>query len=112
MERYTFVIAYMNVAQLRSDQDTKFILDVKQAFTKPLAQVREMLHNIDNECSHINHLKSRGMEDDLVSIEIFKLGHPLPCSSSMCNRGLWAASVHYPILRKLLHNMYIARYQK
>ena len=70
-----------------------------------------MLHNIDNECSHIHHLKPRGMEDDLASTELFKLGHPLPCSSGMCSsklRVLRAASVHYPVLRKLLYSVYMA----
>jgi len=96
-----------------SDRVIECILDIKQAFTKPLAQVREILHNIDEDCSHIHHLKPRGMEDeDLASTELFKLGPPLPCSSGMCDsklRVLRAASVHFPVLRKLLYSVYMAR---
>ena len=85
-----------------SDDDVKVILDLKHAFENPIAQIREGLQNIDNGCPHIHHLKPRGMDDGLACTEIFKLGHPLPCSSEMCNsklRVLLAASVHYPVLQ-------------
>lgn len=57
-------------------------------------------------------MKPRGIDDGLACTEITKAGHPLPCSSGMCNsklRALRAASVHYPALRKLLHSVYMAR---
>ena len=95
-----------------SDDDVKVIPDLKHAFENPIPQIREELQNIDNGCPHVHHLKPRGMDDGLACTEISKLGHPLPCSSGMCNsklRVLCAASVHYPDLRKLLHSVYMAK---
>ena len=104
--------AYSYACRTVSDDDVEVILDLKRAFENPIAQIREGLQNINNGCPHIHHLKPRGMDDGLACTEIFKLGHPLPCSSGMCNsklRVLHAASVHYPVLRKLLHSVYMAR---
>ena len=95
-----------------SDDDVKVILDLKRAFENPIAQIREGLQNINNGCPHIHHLKPRGMDDGLACTEIFKFGHPLPCSSGMYSsklRVLRAASLHYPVLQKLLHSVYMAR---
>ena len=44
--------------------------------------------------------------------EVLKLGHPQPCTARTCQnklRLLRAASVHYPLLRRLLENVYMAR---
>ena len=95
-----------------SDDDVKVILDLKRAFENPIAQIREGLQNIDNGCPHIHHLKPRAMDDGLAWTKISKLGHPLPCSSGMCNsklRVLRTASMHYPALQKLLHSVYMGR---
>ena len=95
-----------------SDDDVKVIIDLKRAFENPITQIREELQNIDHGCPHVHHVKPRRMDDWLACTEISKLGHPLPCSSGMCNsklRVLRAASVHYPGLRKLLHSVYMAR---
>ena len=95
-----------------SDHDVEVILDLKHAFDKPFAEVREQLQNIDIGCPHIHHLKPREMDEGLACTEITKAGHPLSCANSMCNsklRVLRAASVHYPALRKLLYSVYMAR---
>ena len=100
------------VCRTVSDDDVKVILDLKCAFEKPFAEVREQLQSIDTGCPHVHHLKPRGMDEGLACTEITKAGHPLPCTSGMCNsklRILRAASVHYPTLRKLLHAIYMAR---
>ena len=82
-----------------SDNDVEVILDLKHAFEKPFAEVREQLQNIDIGCPHVHHLKPREMDEGLACTEITKAGHPLPCASGMCSsklRVLRAASVHYP----------------
>ena len=45
-----------------SDHDVEVILDLKHAFDKPFAEVREQLQNIDIGCPHIHHLKPREMK--------------------------------------------------
>ena len=100
------------VCRTVSDNDVEVILDLKHAFEKPFAEVREQLQNIDIGCPHVHHLKPREMDESLACTEITKAGHPLPCASGMCSsklRVLRAASVHYPALRKLLHAVYMAR---
>ena len=93
----------------------KIILDIKKAFEKPLPKIRQELQELDANCPHVRHVKPRNISedcDDLAHIELSKLGHPLPCSSDMCNsklRTLRAASVHYPVLRKMLYSVYMAR---
>ena len=47
-----------------------------------------------------------------ICMEHLKLGHPLPCHSGMCSSKLLtlrAAYVHYPVLRKMLYSVYMAR---
>ena len=103
---------HMYVCRRVSDNDVEVILDLKRAFEKPCAEVKEQLQNIDIGCPHVHHLKLRGMDEGLESTEITKADHPLPCASGMCSsklRILRAASVHYPTLHKLLHAVYMAR---
>ena len=100
------------VCRTVSNDDVEVILDLKRAFEKPFAEVREQLQNIDIGCPHVHYLKPRGMDEDLACTKITKAGHPLPCASGMCSsklRILRAASVHYPALCKLLHGVYMAR---
>lgn len=50
--------------------------------------------------------------NDLACTELSKLGHPLPCFSGMCNsklKTLRTASVHYPVLQKMLYSVYMVR---
>ena len=77
-----------------SDDDVQVILDVKRAFEKPIAQVRERLQNLDEGCPYVHHLRPRGMDDGLACTEITKVGHPLPCSSGTCSSKLRAAYLH------------------
>ena len=108
--RLTFLKAY--VCRTVSDDDVEVILDLKRAFEKPFAEVREQLQSIDIGCPHVHHAKLRGLDEGLESTEITKAGRPLPCASGMCGsklRILRAASVHYPALRQLLHAVYVAR---
>ena len=100
------------VCRTVSDDDVKVILNLKSAFEKSFAEVREQLQNIDTGCPHVHHAKLREMDEGLESTEITKAGHPLPCASGMCSsklRTLRAASVHYPALRQLLHAVYMTR---
>ena len=74
-----------------------------------MANVREFLQHIDQGCPHARHVKQQNHMSD---IEVLKLGHPLPCSIRLCHsklRTLRAASVHYAVLRALLHNVYHAK---
>ena len=98
------------VCRTMSDDDVEVILDLKCAFEKPFAVVREQLQNIDIGCPHVHHLKPRGMDEGLACTEITKAGHLLPYASGMCSsklRILCATSVHYPALRTLLHAVYM-----
>ena len=100
------------VCRTVSDDDVKVILDLKRAFEKPFAEVREQLQNIDSGCPHVHHVKPRGMDEGLACTEITKAGHLLPCAIGMYSsklRILRAASVHYSALCKLLHTVYMAR---
>ena len=98
-----------------TDEDVQVILEVKEAFGKPVPKIREELHGIDANCPHVHHVKTNKMDedsDDMACIEQNKLGHPFPCSSGMCDsklRILRSASVHYPALRKMLYGVYMAK---
>ena len=98
-----------------TDEDAKVILEIKEAFDKPVPKIREELQGIDANCPHVHHVKPNKMDEDsdnMAITELKKLGHPFPCSSGMCNsklRTLRAASVHYPVLRKMLYGVYMAR---
>ena len=98
-----------------NDHDVAIILNIKKAFEKPLPEVREELQGIDKNCPHVHHIKPTKINDEcdeMVCTELFKLGHPLPCYSGMCDSKLLtlrAASVHYPVLRKMLYSVYMAR---
>ena len=96
-----------------SDEDVDAIVSISNLFQLPLVEVRESLENIDTGCPHGHHVKPHEMHDDMVDIEVVKLGHSLPCTTSgMCHsslRILRAASVHYSALRSMLYNVYHSR---
>ena len=95
-----------------SSDDVEVIIDLKRSFEKPITQIREELQSNNKGYPHVHHFKPRGMDDGLACTEITKAGHPLPCSSDMCNsklRVLRTAPVHYPALHKFLHSVYMAR---
>ena len=48
-----------------SDDDVEVILDLKRAFEKPFAEVREKLQNINIGCPHVHHAKLRGLDEGL-----------------------------------------------
>ena len=84
-----------------SDKDVKTILSITDFFQLPLVEVWENLQNIDEGCPHGHHVKPHEMNSEIVDIEVIRLGHALPCATSMCHsklRILRAASVHYPAL--------------
>jgi len=69
------------------------------------------LCEIDHDCPHIHHVKPQ-YPGDAGDVDLYKLGHPLPCATDSCHsklRILRAASVHYPLLRKFLYSVYNAR---
>ena len=96
-----------------SDKDVDAIVSITNIFQLPLVEVRESLENIDEGSPHGHHVKPHEMHDDMVDIEVVKLGHSLPCTTSgMCHsnlRILRAASVHYSALRSMLYNVYHSR---
>ena len=96
-----------------SDEDVDAIVSISNLFQLPLVEVRESLENIDKGCPHGHHVKPHEMHDDMVDIEVVKLGHSLPCTTSgMCHssvRILRAASVHYSALQSMLYNVYHSR---
>ena len=96
-----------------SDKDVDAIVSITNIFQLPLVEVRESLENIDEGSPHGHHVKPHEMHDDMVDIEVVKLGHSLPCTTSgMCHsnlRILRAASVHYSAFRSMLYNVYHSR---
>ena len=60
----------------------------------------------------MHHVQLRQNGHDEPDMDAYKLGHPQPCNDGACRsklRILRAVSVHYPLLRKLLENIYKAQ---
>jgi len=92
-------------------RDIDSIVEIKKSFDQPIEDVREELEMVDGGCPHLHHIKLQSEGDDMA-VELLKLGHPQPCTVGTCQSKLQvlrAASVHYPVLRKLLENVYAAR---
>ena len=94
------------------DTEVAAIVHLKQAFDKPMYEVRSALDTCDDGCpnQHYTRVVSR---DDLGWDVIQLQGHPLVCSNDggcccqLCI--LRAASTHYCMLRTLLNHVYTAR---
>jgi len=87
------------------------IVEISTRSKNHLINPREELEMVDGGCPHLHHIKLQSEGDDMA-VELLKLGHPQPCTVGTCQsklRVLRAASVHYPVLRKLLENVYAAR---
>jgi len=85
------------------------IIDLKQSFNQRIEEVRENIETFDDGCPHNHHVKLWDSED--ACMDVCKLGHPQPHIAGTCQsklRMFRAASVHYPVLRKFLHHVYVA----
>jgi len=85
------------------------IIDLRQSFNQHIEDVRKDIETFDDGCPHNHHVKLRDSEH--ACMDICKLGHPQPCIAETCQSKLHilrAASVHYPVLRKFLHHVYVA----
>ena len=95
-----------------TDTEVAAIVHLKQAFDKPMYEVRSALDTCDDGCpnQHYTRVVSR---DDLGWDVIQLQGHPLVCSNDGGCRCqlciLRAASTHYCMLRTLLNHVYTAR---
>ena len=90
----------------------KLLHHLRQAFGKPMHQVRSTLDTCDDECPNQHYTRAIS-RDDLGWGVIQLQGHPLVCSNDggCCSqlRILRAASTHYGVLRTLLYHVYTAR---
>ena len=79
-------------------------------------KVRDFLQDLDDWCEHGNYFRHYDDESEESSCHLNQFeklkGHSLTCYSGCCNSRLRihrACSVHYPVLRTLLNNIYCSR---
>ena len=95
-----------------TDTEVAAIVHLRQAFDKPMHELRSALDTCDDGCpnQHYTRVVSR---DDLGWGVTQLHGHPLVCSNDGGCRSqlciLTAASTHYGVLRTLLDHVYTAR---
>ena len=93
-----------------SEADIDANVALKQAFEKPVQEVRHALDTCD-DCPNQHYTKVVDGDTSEYSI-LHRKGHPLICSlDTGCEsklRILRAASTHYPVLRKFLHDVHTA----
>ena len=81
-----------------TEAEVHAIVTLKQAFMQEMPVVRQALDACDDGCPNYHSIN--------------RLGHPLVCSNNGgCKsqlRILRAASTHFPVLRKFLHEVHIA----
>ena len=95
-----------------TDTEVAAIVHLRQAFDKPMHELRNALDTCDNGCPNQHHTRVVGRGD--LGLGVIELqGHPLVCSNDGgCHsqlRILRAASTHYGVLRILLNHVYTAR---
>ena len=114
-----------------TEDEVACICRVKAMFKQPVQQVREGFKGLDIGCPHLHRtlpptVYSSDSDDDEEREHVppvhdgdaddgdHWMGHPFPCSSmGSCGsqlRIISAAAVHYPLLRKFLNLLYLARW--
>ena len=94
------------------DREVATIVHLRQAFDKPMHELRSALDTYDNGCPNQHY--TRVVSGGDVGWGVIELhGHPLVCSNDRGCRSqlriLTAASTHYGVLRTLLNHVYTAR---
>ena len=94
-----------------TDTEVSAIVHLRQAFDKPMHELRSALDTCDDGCPNQHYTRVVGRDDlgwDVMNLQ----GHPLVCSNDGgCHsqlRILRAASTHYGVLRTLVDHVYTA----
>ena len=94
-----------------TEPEVAAIVNLKQAFEKPMEELRTALYACDSGCPN-GHYTKAVVREHAGSIVIDLQGHTLPCfnDGGCCSqlRILGAASTHYSVLRTLLNHVYSA----
>ena len=95
-----------------TDAEVAAIVRLRQAFDKPMHEVRSALGTCDGGCPNQHYTRAVSRDDlgwDVIQLQ----GHPLVCSNDGGCRSqlriLRTASTHYSVLRTLLYHVYTAR---
>ena len=94
-----------------TDTEVAAIVHLRQAFDKPMHELRSALDTCDDGCPNQHYTRVVG-RDDLGWGVVQLQGHPLVCSNDGGCRSqlriLRAASTHYGVLRTLVDHVYTA----
>ena len=117
--------------KLPTEEEITSICCIKDMFKQPVQQLYKGFEDLDIDCPHVHRLlppppypidnedneeqppavspvvPSDGHESDKQW-----MGHPFPCTVGRCGsqlRIIRAAAVHYPLLRRFLNLLYLAR---
>ena len=94
-----------------TEAEVAAVVNLKQAFEKPMEELRAALYACDSGCPN-GHYTKAVVREDAGSIVVDLQGHTLPCfnDGGCCRqlRILRAASTHYSVLRTLLNHVYSA----
>ena len=94
-----------------TEPEVAAIVNLKQAFEKPMEELRTALYACDSGCPN-GHYTKAVVREDTGSIIVDLQGHTLPCfnDGGCCSqlRILRAASTHYSVLRMFLNHVYSA----
>ena len=95
-----------------TDTEVSAIVHLRQAFDKPLHELRSALDRCDDGCPNQHYTRVVGRDDlgwDVMNLQ----GNPLVCSNDGGCRSqlriLRAAATHHGVLRPLLDHVYTAR---
>ena len=95
----------MNAKKL-TDEEVYAILQFKEAFNRPMQEVRSFLDKCDSDCPNQHYTKT--INDATIDLR----GHPLVCynDGGCCSkiRILRSAATHFPVLATLLRLVYSA----
>ena len=94
-----------------TDTEVAAIVHLRQAFDKPMDELRSALDTCDDGCPNQHYTRVVG-RDDLGWGVVQLQGHPLVCSNDRGCRSqlriLRVASTHYGVLRTLVDHVYTA----
>ena len=94
-----------------TEAEVAAMVNLKQAFEKPMEELRTALYACDSGCPN-GHYSKAVVREHAGSIVVDLQGHTLPCfnDGGCCSqlRILRAASTHYSVLRTLLNHVYSA----
>ena len=117
--------------KLPTEEEIMSICCIKDMFKQPVQQLRKGFEDLDIDCPHMHRLLppppypsddeddeeqppavSPVVPSDSHESDKYWMGHPLPCTMGRCGsqlRIIRAAAVHYPLLRRYLNLLYLAR---